>query len=220
LTGDVKNVTLNYSLDYDYDCILCDSYAIPATETQNLKHNNEYEFADPIVILEKVNSKEVVRNSEDIDSSFRFQNIYVDFSAEDIGVQVAFEFDNLDSVEVTKNELLSDTIRFPDTVNEDNFDTDSLILSVLKGLNSAADVQEHETLMNQNDKPPNERYHKEYIITRFLILAGMVLVVVFLLLVIFYCITSVHHTTAFSMQVNEYKKLKNSMSENELVQNV
>lgn len=220
LTDDIKNVTLNYSLDYDYDCILCDSYAIPATETQNLKHNNEYEFADPVVLLEKVNSKEVVRNAEDVDSSFQFQNIYDDFNSEDIGVPVAFDFDILDSMEVNKNELSSDTIRFPDTIDEDNFDVDNLIASVLKGLNSAADVQEHETSMNQNDKPPNERYFKVYEIIRFLILAGMVLVVVFLLIVIFYCVTNVHYTSAFPMQVNKYKKLKNSISENELVQNV
>jgi magnesium-transporting ATPase (P-type) len=91
---------------------------------------------------------------------------------------------------------------------------------VHKVLNSAADVQEHETLMNQNDKPPNERYLKVYTVVRFLILAGMVLVVVFLLIVIFCCITNVHYTPAFPTQVNEYKKLKNSISENELVQNV
>jgi hypothetical protein len=224
LTDDIKNVTFNYSLDYDYDydydCILCDSYANPATETQNLKHNNEYEFADPIVLLEKVNFKEVVRNAEDVDSSFQFQNIYVDFNSEDIGVPVAFDFDNLDSMEVNKYEPSSDTIRFPDTIDVDNFDIDSLIASVLKDLNSAADVQEHETLMNQNYKPPNERYLKVYTIIRFLILAGMVLVVVFSLTVVFYCITNVHYTPAFPTQVNEYKKLKNSISENELVQNV
>ena len=220
LTDDIKNVTLNYSLDYDYDCILCDSYANPATETQNLKHNNEYEFADPVVLLEKVNSKEVVRNAEDVDSSFQFQNIYVDFNSEDIGVPVAFDFDNLDSVEVNKYEPSSDTIRFPDTIDVDNFDIDSLIASFLKGLNSAADIQEHETLMNQNDKLPNERYLKVYTIIRFLILAGMVLVVVFLLIVIFCYIINVHYTPTFPTQVNEYKKLKNSISENELVQNV
>lgn len=215
LADDIKNTTLNYSLDYDYDCILCDSYTIPATETQNPKHNNEYEFADPIVILEKV-----VRNAEDIDSSFQFQNMYDDFNSEDIGVPVAFDFNNVDSVEVNKYELSPDTIRFPDTIDEDNFDVDSLIASVLKGLNSAADVQEHETLMNQNDKPPNERHLKVYTFVRFLILAGMVLVVVFLLIVIFYCITNVHYTPAFLTQVNEYKKLKNSISEDQLVQNV
>jgi len=220
LTDNIKNVTLNYSRDYDYDCILCDSYTIPATETQNLKHNTEYELADPIVILEKVNSKEVVRNSEDVYSSFQFQNIYYDFNSEDNGVQDAFDFDNLDSMEVNKYELSSDTIKFPDTIDEDNFDVDNLIASVLKGLNSAAHVQEHETLMNQNDKSPNERYLKVYTIIRVLILAGMVLVVVFLLIVIFYCITNVHYTPAFPTQVNEYKKLKNSISENELVQNV
>jgi len=214
LTDDIKNVTLNYSVDYDYDCILCESYAIPATETQNLKHNNEYEFADQIALLE------VVKNAEDVDSSFQFENIYDDFNSEDIGVPVAFDFDNLDSMEVNKYELSSDTIRFPDTLDEDNFDVDSLIASVLKGLNSAADVQEHETLMNQNDKPPNEGYFKVHVIIRFLILTGMVFMVVFLLIVIFYFITNVHYKPAFPMQVNEYKKLKSSISENELVQNV
>lgn len=220
LTDDIKNATLNRSLDNDYDCILCDSYTIPATETQNLKHSNEYEFADPIVLLEKVNSKEVVRNAEDVDSNFQFQNMYNDFNSEDIGVPVAFDFDNLDSVEVNKYELSPDTIRFPDTIDEDNFDVDNLIVSFLKGLNSAADVQEHETFMNQNDKPPNERHLKVYTFIRFLILAGMVLVVVFLLIVIFYCITNVRYTPAFLTQVNEYKKLKNSISEDQLVQNV
>jgi len=218
--SDIKNTTLNYSLDYDYDCILCDSYTIPATETQNLKHSNEYEFADPIVLLEKVSSKEIVRNAEDVDSSFQFQNMFDDFNSEDTGVPVAFDFDNLDSIEVNKYEQLPDTIRFPDTTDKDNFDVDNLIASVLKGLNSAADVQEHETLMNQNDKPPNERHLNVYTIIRFLILAGMVLVVVFLLIVIFYCITNVHYTPAFPTQVNDYKKLKNSISEDQLVQNV
>ena len=220
LNDDVKNVTLNYSLDYDYECILCDIYAVSAIENQNLQHNNEYEFADPTVLLEKVNSKEVVSNAEDIDSSFQYQNIYDVFNFEVTLAPVAFDFDNLDSMEVIKNELSSDTVRFPDTIDEDNFDIDNLIVSVHKGLHSAADVQEHETLMNQNDKPPNERDLKVYTIIRFLILAGLVLVVVFLLIVIFYYITNVHHIPAFLGQVNEYKKLKNSMSENELMQNV
>lgn len=225
LTDNIKDATLNYSLDYDYKCIFCDNYAVPATETQNLKHNNEYEFPDPFVLLEKVNSEEIVRNAEDIDSSVQFQNMYDDFNPEDIGDPVAFNFDNLDSVEVTKNELSSDTINLPNTVDEDNIDIDNLIASILKGLNSVelqnADVQEHETLMNQiNDKSQNERNLKMYTIIRFFILAGMVSVVVFLLIVIFYCITNVHHSPAFPVQVNEYKKLKNNMSKNEPLLNV
>lgn len=220
LNDDIKNVTLNYSLDYDYECILCDVYGVSDIENQNLQHSNEYEFADPTVILEKVNNKEVVSHAEDIDSSFQYKNIYDVFNSENTVAPVAFDFDYLDSMEVIKNEVSSDIVRFKDTIDEDNFDIDNLIVSVLKGLNSAADVQEHETLMNQNDKQPNERYLKVYTIIRFLILTGLVLVVVFLLIVIFYCITNVHHKPAFLGQVNEYKKLKNSMSENELVQNV
>jgi hypothetical protein len=222
LTDNIKNVTLNYSLDYDYDydCILCDSYAIPATETPNLKHNNEFEFADPIVLLEEVNSKEEVRNAEDMDSSFQFQNMYDDFNSEDTGGPVAFDFGNLDSMDVNKYDLSSDTLRFPDTIDEDNFDVDSLIAYVLQSLNSEADVQEHETSMNHSDKISNERYLTVYTIIRFLILVGMVLAIVFLLIATFYCITNVHCTPAFPTQVNEYKKLKNSISENELVQNV
>jgi len=154
------------------------------------------------------------------DDIFQFQNMYDDFNSEDIGDTFASDFYDFDSVEVNKYELLPDTIRFPDTIDEDNFDVDSLIASVLKGLNSASDVQEPETLMNQNDKPPNERHFKVYTVIKFLILAGIVLVVVFLLIMIFYCITNVHYTPAFCTQVFEYKKLKNSISENQLVQNV
>jgi hypothetical protein len=219
LTDNTKDAALSYILDYDYKCIFCDNYAVPATETQNLKHN-EYEFADPFVLLEKVNSEEIVRNAEDVDSSFQFQNTYDDFNPEYIGDLVAFNFYDLDSMEITKNELSSDTINLPNTIDEENFD-DNLIASLLEGHNSAPDVQERETLMNQiNDKPPNGKDFKIYTIIRFLILAGMVSVVVCLLIVILYCIKKVHHSPAFPMQVNEYKKLKNSMSKNEPLLNV
>jgi hypothetical protein len=221
LTDTIKNDTLNNSLHYDNKCIFCDNYADPATEIQNLKHNNEYKFSDSTALLEKVNSEDILTNAEDIDSTLQFKNTYDDFNPEDIGDPDAFHFDNLDSTEVTNNELVSDTINFRNVSDEDNFDIDSLIASILKSLNSATDVQEHETLVDQfNDKPPNETNLKIYTVIRFLILVGMVSVIVFLLIIIFYCITSVHHTTAYPMQVNGYEKLKNSTSKNEFLQNI
>jgi len=210
-------VDVNYTLENSNLQELHSKTKLPIYTT-NFSSQGNYVIMDDIA--SDKNSKEVVRNAEDVDSSFQFQNIYDDFNSEDIVVPGAFDFDIWDSMEVNKYELSPDTTRFPDTIDEDNFDVDTLIAFVLKGLNSAADVQEHETLMNQNDKAPNERYLKVYTIIRFLILAGMVLVVVFLLIVIFYCITNVHYTPAFPTQVNEYKKLKNSISEKELVQNV
>jgi hypothetical protein len=216
LTDSDKYDTLNNSRDYE-KCISCGDNAVPSTKTPSLKHENEYEFTETSIFFENINSEGTAIKDETADYTIQFSSIYDDFSLEDNGDPFAFLVDDLGSEEVANNEISPSATNFPDLIEEDNFD----IASVLKSFYSDADDQEHTTVMNRiNDKPPNRLNLKMLTIIKFLILAGMVSVVVFVLIVTIYCISNVFLTSVLSRQVIVYKRMEKCAAKGELLQDV
>jgi hypothetical protein len=220
LADNNKDDILNNSRSYDYTCTFCDDHAVPAAEIPSLKYD-DYEFSDTFIILENVKTEETAGKDEAVDSAIQLLNLHDDLSPEDIVDQFAFNSDDTDSQEVINKEILSAAANIQDLTDEDNFDIYNLIASSFKEFYSGTDAQEHKILMNQiNDKSQNETNLKIYTFIRFMIVASIVAFFVFALVMIFYCITSVCTTPAFSKQVLVYKKVRRSESKDHLLQDV
>lgn len=218
LTDSDKDI-LNNSRDFEYKCIFCADNAVISPQTPRL-HENEYEFTETSIVFENINTEGTVIDDETADYTIRFPSVYDDFNSEDDSHLSVIRPDDLNLVEVANNEILLSATDFPDLIKEDNFDIDKLINSILKGFYSEADDQEHTAVMNQiSDKSPNRINLKMFIFIKFLILAGMVSVVVFLLVVTIYCIGSVCLTPVLSRQVIVYKRMEKCASKHDL-QNV
>jgi len=208
LTVNNKDNTLNSSRYFDY--------TFPATESPSEKYEDHYESVDEFIILENLNSEETIRK-DDTDSTILLPSTYDDYNPEDITDIFAFVLDE----ELVNNEISPSTTKFPNLIDEGNFNIHSLSVSFLKYLYSDADDQEHKTLISHiNAKSPNEMDLSTYTIIKSLILAGMISVVMFVLVVTVYCITSVCFTPSRSMQMNVYEKLEETPSKERLLQNV
>jgi hypothetical protein len=214
LTDSIKDGALNNSHN-DGD------NAVPSTKTPSIKHENEYEFAEPSIFLENTNSEGTGIKNDTIDYTIQFPSIYDDFNPEDTADPFVFLLDDLDSEEIVNDEISPSTTTSPNLIEEDNFDIDRLIEYVLKGFYSEADDQKYAISMNQiNDKPPNRTNLKLFTVVRFLILAGVVSVVVFVLIVIIYFIRIVCLTPVLSRQMYIYKRMEKCASKDQLLQNV
>jgi hypothetical protein len=212
--------TLNNSRSYDHTCIFCDDHEVPAPEVPSLKYD-DYEFSDAFIILKNVKTEETAGKDEAAGSAIQLLNLHDDLSPEDIADQFAFNFGDTDSQEVINKEILSAAANFQDLTDEDNFDIYNLIALSFKDFYSKTDAQEHKTLVNQiSGKSQNETNLKIYTSLRFMIVAGTVALIVFALLMIFYCIASVCTISAFPKQVHVYKKVESSESKEPLLQNV
>lgn len=222
LASNNKDDFLNNSHSYDYTCIFCDDHAVPSAEIPSLKYD-DYEFSDTFIVLENAKPEETARKDDTADSAIQFLNLHDDLSPEDIADQFISNFYDTDSQEVStgNKRILSAAANFQDLTYEDNFDIFNLIVTSFKDFYSETDAQEDKTVMNQiNDKSQNETNLKSYTFIRFMIVAGILTIVVFALVMIFYCITSLYATPTFPMRVLVYKKMERSESKEHLLQNV
>ncbi|XP_021938783.1 uncharacterized protein LOC110839182 [Zootermopsis nevadensis] len=222
LTSNDKDDTLNNSHGYEYKCISCgDNNALPSIQIPSLKNESAYEFAETSIFFENISSEETAIEDKNTDYTIQFPSIYDDFNPEDEGDPFAFVLDDLDSIEVANNETLPFTTNHQDLIEEDNFDIDRLIASVLKSFYSEENIQEHTPLKNQiNDKPLNGLNLRIFMIIKFLIVAGMVSVIVFMLIVTIYCVSNICLTSMRSRQVIGYNRMEKNASKDVLLQNV